>query len=62
MSSTFPGSQLLDGFLHIGHVRLGEKWVSGLGDLKRDAVFPVLWAYMEMKFPAENLQGILYMK
>lgn len=38
MGGAFPGSQLLNRFLHIGHVRLGEKWGGSLGDLKRDAV------------------------
>lgn len=39
MDGAFPGFQLPDGFLYIGHVCLGEKWVGSLGDFKRDAVF-----------------------
>ena len=39
MGGAFPGTQFLDGFFYIGHICLGEKWVSGLGNLKRDAVF-----------------------
>lgn len=37
MGGALPGSQFLDRFLYIGHVRLGEKWVGGLGDFKWDA-------------------------
>lgn len=35
----FPVSELLDGFLYIGYVGLGEKRVGSLGDPKGDALF-----------------------
>lgn len=57
MSSAFPGSQLLDGFLHIGHVRLGEKWVSGLDDLKRDAVFSGFVGLYGNEIPCRKFAG-----
>ena len=37
MGGAFPRSWT--DFFHIGHVRPGEEWGGGLGELKRDAVF-----------------------